>query len=375
MLAESIPGGVVGISTWGSNVEKLLLSAGSFFSLPNKLRSKHQPYFVPISANCIEFFTPAFTWSRKLLAGNINGIVSANEKNLQTFIAHFGVPDVIHAYVAHPGGYIAMELSKKYRIPYVLTEEMSPFPLPSLGRPGQLSTWVSLPYKHSLANIAVSKSLKEKMALESIPNLMCIPNFVDEDFFSCQLKKKKAPETFLFVGRLEKQKGVDVLLRAVEILNSPETVNLKFLIGGAGSQEAYLQRIAKKLAVTSRITWLGELSRNEVKEQMEGCDALILPSRHETFGIVAAEAMAMGKPVIATRCGGPEEFITSDVGIVVEPENARQLASAIEEMTLGYGKYNPQKIRDQFLTQFSKRVVLSRIFAVYNEAIKEFSAA
>lgn len=375
LLAACLPDARVGISLWGSHLNSRLLTVAEPLQLLPKILKREKAYTNQLSVSCTEYFTPAFTWSRAVMGGNINGIVRANAANWKRFEKDHGKPDIIHAYVAHPAGYVAMELSKALGVPYVITEEMSPFPLPSLGKSGALSPWVARPYQHASANIAVSDALKGKMEKELIPNLTVVPNFIDEDFFSGSLTRRPAVSNFLFVGRLEHQKGVDVLLHAVRALNEKGQRHLHFVIGGDGSLAANLKQLAHGFGIDGMVSWAGELTAEQVRVHMEQCDAFILPSRHETFGIVVAEAMAMGKPVIVTRCGGPEEFVTPDAGLVIEPENVEALTGAIGRLIVEFGNFQPEQIRMLCLQSFSKKKVTSQLLEIYQKAISDFGQA
>ena len=76
------------------------------------------------------------------------------------------------------------------------------------------------------------------------------------------------------------------------------------------------ERLGRRLE--QRVRLLGALSREQARDELRGCDCFVLPSRHESFGVVLAEATACGRPVISTRCGGPESIVTKENGILVE---------------------------------------------------------
>ena len=86
---------------------------------------------------------------------------------------------------------------------------------------------------------------------------------------------------------------------------------------------------------------------------MQRCSFYILPSRHETFGNVLVEAMACGKAVVATRCGGPEEILTKEVGLLCEKENTRDLAEKIKVMIHGHKNYSEYDVQHYVSTKFS----------------------
>jgi glycosyltransferase involved in cell wall biosynthesis len=108
----------------------------------------------------------------------------------------------------------------------------------------------------------------------------------------------------LFVGRLDKQKGVDVLLEAVQPLADSVTVRI---IG-----EAVLS-IQTKPTSSGAVEFLGWRDRDSIASQMRACDVVVMPSRWEGFGLVAIEAMRAGKPVVASAVGGLVEIIVDGV--------------------------------------------------------------
>jgi glycosyltransferase involved in cell wall biosynthesis len=93
-----------------------------------------------------------------------------------------------------------------------------------------------------------------------------------------------------------------------------------------------------------------------------------LPSRSETFGVVYVEAIACGKPVLATRCGGPESIVTAENGLLVDTGDVDALAGAMRTMTATARSYDAHAIRRQFLERFSRAAVVDRLEDVYVRA-------
>ena len=79
-----------------------------------------------------------------------------------------------------------------------------------------------------------------------------------------------------------------------------------------------LEALVQEKALTEQVTFLGSLTREQVRQEVSEADAFVLSSEYETFGVVVIEALALGKPVIATRCGGPESIVVPSVGYLVE---------------------------------------------------------
>jgi glycosyltransferase involved in cell wall biosynthesis len=160
------------------------------------------------------------------------------------------------------------------------------------------------------------------------------------------------------------RKGIDFLLQAIKqaVQARPDVV---FRIGGDGSRAGEYKRLGKHLEIDKYLRWLGSLTREEARQEYQACDCFVLPSRYETMGVVYAEAMACGKPVIATRCGGPESIVSRNSGMLVEVENVKELAESIVYMMRNVGKYNGGAIREECLRKFSKEVVVRQILEAY----------
>jgi glycosyltransferase involved in cell wall biosynthesis len=127
-----------------------------------------------------------------------------------------------------------------------------------------------------------------------------------------------------FVGRLDPQKGADLLPEIWERIQSA-VPRAHLVIAGAGSCEAEMRR---RLDGAPRVHWLG--FRRDVPSILRALDLLIVPSRTEAFGLAAAEAMAAGVPVVATTAGGlPEVVVDGETGILVPPENPGAVADAV----------------------------------------------
>ncbi|PQP32811.1 glycosyltransferase family 4 protein, partial [Desulfobacteraceae bacterium SEEP-SAG10] len=107
-----------------------------------------------------------------------------------------------------------------------------------------------------------------------------------------------------------------------------------------------LQKLAQDLGIGDCVTFLGKLDRTQVLKEMNQCQAFVLSSEFETFGVVVIEALSQGKPVIATRCGGPEEILHAGNGILVQKNDKKSLADAMVCLRNDYLNYDSDCIRD-----------------------------
>ena len=168
------------------------------------------------------------------------------------------------------------------------------------------------------------------------------------------------------VGNLNKNKSVDTLLEAFSNFNI-KVPNLKLRVIGDGPEKSNLIKLAKKLDIDKNVEFLGSLPRNQVKIEMSNTSVLVHPSRYETFGVVIIEALAMGLPVIATRCGGPESIVVNRVGLLIDPGSVSQLSQAMINIYTNYQEYYSKDIREYCESKFSERVVVSELAKIYDD--------
>ncbi|MCS4463563.1 glycosyltransferase [Clostridium botulinum] len=102
---------------------------------------------------------------------------------------------------------------------------------------------------------------------------------------------------------------------------------------------------------------------------MKRSDFLVLPSIKETFGCVLIEAMACGKPVLATKSGGPNEFVNNNVGILVEPKNEKALEEGIDLIIKRYDTFDPEYIRKYVVDNYSYNIIGQKIRKVYDDIL------
>ena len=133
------------------------------------------------------------------------------------------------------------------------------------------------------------------------------------------------------VGRLDAEKGWHSVLEAMAWLRGEQTEEIKCIIAGDGPMMPSLKGSVARLGLEDRVVLLGR--RTDVPEVMACMDVVVLASEREGIPNVLCEAMAMGKPVIATDVGGVRELVVDEeCGLLVEPRNRTQLGSAIRRM-------------------------------------------
>jgi len=299
---------------------------------------------------------------------NVRALASQAEQVLTAFSRQFGKPNLIHAHSVYPGGAAAVALSKKYKIPVGLTEHAGPFPPPTMQLPsGQMLPLISNTYAAASCS-AVSKHLADRIdSLNLASNISILPNFLPESYGENTATKTSSCHAFSFlsVGSPSYAKGTDLLLKALSYLDSNVTLN----IVGDSCEISYYKSMAASLRLEQRVTWLGAVPRFNMPDIYAKCDAFILPSRSETFGVCLIEALACGKPIIATQCGGPEDIVHDLIGALVPVNDVQGLVEAMLEMIDSLPRYSPQAIRSDFLLRFAATPVIERIEAWYTEIL------
>lgn len=369
-VADLHPEVEVIVSTWGHdssfmdhrNPKKLLNTLRWYTNTPKSA--------ITAEGNFTEIFSPCLTWSNRLPFTDIRSLIAANRRNLRTAIDLHGKPDLIHAHVSYPGGYIAAELSKEFQIPYLITEHMSPFPFAQYLRNQTLKPEIRVAFTNAKATMAVSASLAQDIAKFDLARPVVIPNLVDETVFFPRDEALGSRFVFLTLCVMTPQKGIDHLLRTIASW-APSVDDVEFRIGGAGPKLLEYQTLSEKLGIADRIQWLGPVSRDDVAREFAQCHAYVMPSRHETFGVVFAEAIACGKPVIATRCGGPEGIVNDDNGLLIDIDNQAQLQTAMQTLLEHYDRYSPDVIRADFMSRFSRKAVVDQLMQQYERALVE----
>ncbi|MEM0359589.1 MAG: glycosyltransferase family 4 protein [Candidatus Hadarchaeales archaeon] len=155
-----------------------------------------------------------------------------------------------------------------------------------------------------------------------------VPNAVDAEDFGVEVNPEEIKREYglssdpvvLFPGRLEYQKGPDLLIEAIpKVLEKGQRV--RFVFTGTGSMREELERRARELGVGHVVKFLGFLPLRKYIEILRASDIVCIPSRNEPFGIVLLEAWAAGKPVVAAGVGGLDENMENLVeGIKVQPQ-------------------------------------------------------
>jgi glycosyltransferase involved in cell wall biosynthesis len=287
------------------------------------------------------------------------------------------VPECIHAHGIYPAGLAAVLIGHRLGIPAVVTEHWGQLPV-RLAESRLLRAAVGFTLKRATRIVAVSDFLaREIRAIESKAQLEVAPNIVDSSFFARKPprgRSAKPDARFLFVGSLrDTRKGLNDLLPALrQYSDLPCAIPFSLAVIGDGGLKEEFQRTAYALDLGDRVLFLGNRSRGEVASAMEDCDVYMMPSRYETFGVVYAEAMACGKPVIACSGGPAEEIVPPWAGAFASPGNVSELARAIAHVVANLPHYERDRIIAYARSSFGEDAVVKAISGIYERAISDW---
>lgn len=277
-------------------------------------------------------------------------------------------PDIIHVHIYDAGG-PAVLIGKLNRIPVVVTEHFSSFPRRLLSSLDVVKAWLA--FRWAKRVLPVSSALQKAIEHYGIhAHFQVIPNVADTTLFfpPWHLREDINPKRILFVGQLAPVKGVPYLLQALSLLGQKRDDWHLDIVGDGDARMEY-ERLAVDLKLGDKVAFHGLKTKQEVADFMRRADLFVLPSLCETFSAPAIEALATGTPILATRCGGPEEFVIKDVGLLVPPGDANTLCNGLDYMLDNLHLYSCKRISQYAIERFSPELVGAKLHAVYQSLI------
>jgi glycosyltransferase involved in cell wall biosynthesis len=223
--------------------------------------------------------------------------------------------------------------------------------------------------RHVTLFLAMTEFAKSRFVAAGLPRerILVKPNPVRDP--GPRLTPPQASRTVLFVGRLSKEKGPEVLIDAMTGL---ENLDLDLLVIGTGPQHGELQRRAGP-----RVRFAGHLSPEQVGIELRRARALVFPSIcYETFGMSVAEAMAAGLPVIASDLGGTPAIVGDRAGRLVAPGNLAAWRQALRDLTdASFIHRAGAAARRRWERHFSPSAVLPQLEQAYDWALRSRARA
>lgn len=309
------------------------------------------------------FAVPLGSSKLKKIARKITEIVAP--KIYKEIQGKYGNIDVLYAHFAVHGGYAGLILKQKFHIPLVLLEHSS-YVLKTEIEKLSLERMV---YAEADRVLAVSNALKKKIERMVDRKVEIIPNMIDTDLFKNNSVAKFNEYTFISIGNLIERKNFEKLIQVFSEFNILHK-NSRLLICGEGDLKPKLEKLIKNLDLTSHVDLLGQVCNKDLPSLLNQSHCFILLSKFETFGIVYAEAIACGIPAISINCGGSDDIINQNVGIICE-NDSEIILNAMEYMYYHSDKFDPQKLHLYIEENFSAKNIAKKISQVLRESCME----
>ena len=282
-------------------------------------------------------------------------------------LKRYGKPDLIHSHFIELG-YATTQVLLREQIPLVHTEHYS----------GMNQAVISDYYQRLGAStypklskiIVVSHALKDKLHTTFNIDPVVIPNIIDLRQFSANIQaKSESTFNYLSVGGLTPNKNMDVLIQAFhQAFSADRSVSLRII--GEGTQHSALETLIKQLHLANQVHLLGLKDRQAIAEIMQESHAFVLASKSETFGLAYLEAMAMGLPVLASRCGGPEDFVSAENGLLVAVDSMEELAQGLRTLKDNITRYDRHRIAQNVKTRYSPDAIATQLSELYRSLVE-----
>ena len=282
-------------------------------------------------------------------------------------IKKWGKPDLLFAHYQR-NIYYSLYLGKKYDIPIVgmehwsaLMEDQPPTAVLQRGK-------IAYPVIDKLLTVssALSESIKTKFGVESeVINDMLGPEFLE---YIPGPGRVDDGIRFIAVGSLFPIKRYDLLIKAFAGSGLAEK-NCSLLIVGDGTERQTLEQIIEEHGLKDSVSLPGRKQKDDIVRALRDSDVFVLSSRSETFGVACIEALSQGLPCIATRCGGPEEFVTDKDGILIPSEDQKEMEKALLYMYDNHSKYDRNDISSRCLSRFSPTAIAGQLTDIFKEVI------
>ena len=282
--------------------------------------------------------------------------------------------DLINAHWVYPDGVAASWVARILRLPLVLTAHGCDINLYStfiLRRPQIINALKSANQVTAISD--AQKNVMQKLSIEEskitvIKNGVNFNDFTLKSQAECRIKTglQAGAKVILFVGQIIEVKGINYLIDAVARLHKEDHFPCKLVIIGEGNLKDHYKQKVSELSLNSEILFLGEKSRTEIPYWYGACDVFCLSSIREGCPAVILEALASGRPVVASKVGGIPELINNNNGILFSTGNVDELKKALK-IALDK-RWNEQEIRDS-IKGSSWENVADTYFTIFNRVL------
>lgn len=276
--------------------------------------------------------------------------------------------DLIHAHGAVFHGVPAVTLGRRLGVPVVLTIHTGPFAKLLRRRTSRFLTRRTLERVDCVC--PVSDDLRRQIEHAGIrPRRVEVTyNPVDTDLFRPPAERPLR-RRIAFAGRLEEYKGGLRVVRAFASI-AERLPGWTLSIAGDGPERPVIQMfVDRHPELAGRVELLGAYTKASLADLFASSDFFVYPSRHETFGLVIAEAMSAGLPVVAPDRTAPPEFVDHRHGVLVPPDDVQEIATAMERVAHELSGFDRDAIRQSIVDRFGFAAFGKRLLDTYRSLL------
>jgi glycosyltransferase involved in cell wall biosynthesis len=285
--------------------------------------------------------------------------------------------DLIHAHFIYPDGVVASRIGRELGIPVMTSEHSFWTPWledrPAVGR----QVREALPDIDLVAPVSeFEAAILANYAGSRIKRMAVLPEPLDDEVFRPD-GGPRDPDELLFVGLIRRFKRLDVLLRALaEVRKQRPALRLRILSAKALTYSAdrrEIDALIDELNLRPALTIVEDNDAAAVAEAMRRCTLVVVSSGRgrETFCSVASEALACGTPLVVTRCGGPEEFVSAKDGVMIEADDPAAMTAGILSALDRRQDFNEAEISARVVARFGRTAWRKRAMELYESLVGE----
>ena len=291
--------------------------------------------------------------------------------------------DIVHAHVPLPDGYAGMLLSREFKVPLVVTVHGGTLYFIAKERKAAYNA-MQRPLKAASVVVTVSDKNRKILQTRGISEVQVVPNGIPLDLIQTlnndrvNMIRENIPTKYflLGVGNLVARKKFDVAIKAVAKLVS-RGYDVTYIIIGEGTEKGRLLKLIKELRLEERVKILPRRERLlDVYEYMKACDIFLLPSVMEGFGVVFAEAMSLGKPIVGCKAGVVSDLVQHmKTGLLAEEDDVEGVSSLLEQLMVDSGlrRNIGQQAQKHVLDKFTWVRNAEQMLEVYQKAIRGYN--
>lgn len=277
--------------------------------------------------------------------------------------------DLIHAHSVYPAAIVCKEIAKKNNCPLVVTEHNSLVLTKNINK--IRTRYLREVVEYSDAFICVSDALKKSVTelTKTKKTIYVVPNLVS-DLFRYVEPQRDGYFTYVSIGNLVESKNFILTLNAFA-LTKKRISDCILIVVGDGPLKTKLYELAKELGISDSVVFTGAVEREEVASILQKSNVMVLPSSHETFGVVYIEALACGRPIIATNNGGVNGIIDAQNGIKIDSFDSKILSDAMCDIYQNYWNYDFHRISQKAIFRYGSNSVFNMLQPIYSKVKKE----